>query len=96
MKIENRDDAILVRFLTYDDLEDRYNMITAYYTCAIEQTLKMFKYCKDYDIEGNFNELCENIPEKYLNREGYFIEDVRITFGSDSEGFVPSIEVYIK
>ena len=80
MTIKSRDDGILVKMV---DNQNECDMIAAYHTVAIEQTLKALKFCMDL-----------NMPI-YFKDEEYFISDVTFTFGNESTDNIPAITVKV-
>lgn len=90
MTQRNRNDAILVRFITFED--DKEKLIASYYTTAFEQTLKMFITARDYDIECWFNDLSAVVEDSY-KQMSYMVEEVNLTMGSSED--MPTIEVII-
>lgn len=90
MTQRDRNDAILVKIVTYKD--DHEEMISSYYTTAFDQTLKMFITSRDYEIPCVFNEYSEVIEDIYQQMD-YIIEDVQVGFGSRDD--MPIIKVII-
>lgn len=90
MTQRDRNDAILVKIITYED--DEETMVSSYYTTALDQTLKMFITARDYNLPCYFNDFSECIDKKYSSME-LLIEDVRLILGSKED--MPVIEVVI-
>ena len=74
MTMNNRNDAILVRLMRWDEERQFMNMLSAYYTTAFDQTLRMFKYCKD-----------EELPIFDSNDEEYYIDNINVIFGDNND-----------
>lgn len=88
----NRDDAILVKIITYDE-DKKEHWVASYYTVAIDETLKMFITAKKYEIDCYFNEFSDVVDEKYKSFPGYIIQDVCLKLGTEDD--MPVIEVII-
>lgn len=86
-----RNDAILVKFMTLKEDGDT-EQVCSYYTTAIDETIKMFVTVKENELKCWFNEYSMCVPEKYLEMEHY-VADVIINLGSTED--VPSIEVIL-
>lgn len=93
MVIDNRHDAILVKIMYFDKDTKEEEIVSSYYTTAMDQTLKMFITAKEYEAPCYFNEFSEVIDEKFSNFPGWIIKDVYLKFGSSED--LPSIEVWI-
>ena len=93
MVTERRHDAILVRIMHFDEDTKQEKMVSAYYTTAIDQTLKSYITAKEYELDCYFNENSEVVDEKFVDSLGWTIKDVYLKFGSSED--LPSIEVWI-
>lgn len=92
MIIEDRNDAILVKIIDLNDDTGVETLVSAYYTTAINETLKMFITAKDYHIDIGFNEFSEVVDKKYKQMT-YLVKAVYIGAGSSDD--IPVIRVYI-
>lgn len=81
MTIDNRNDAILVKLTAFEDDSDDGVMVCAYYTVAMEQTLKTLRFMQS-----------ELMPIIY-DGEDYFIKDILVHFGNSITDNMPCIEV---
>lgn len=86
MTIHDRNDAILVRLTKWNEEKGFMNVLSSYYTTAFDQTLRMFKFCKD-----------ENISIFDSNEEEYYINNITVTFGNnnDEDGKMTCIDVEV-
>ena len=84
--MNNRNDAILVRLMRWNEEKQFMNMLSAYYTTAFDQTLRMFKYCQD-----------EQLPIFDSNDEEYYIDNINVIFGNnnDEDGKMTCINVEV-
>lgn len=90
MTVGERNDAILVRFITFEN--DKEKFITCYHTTAINETIKMFITAKEYDLPLTFNEFSDEVAEEY-QKDTFYVKDLYIGLGSKSD--LPAIEVII-
>lgn len=90
MIIEDRNDAMLIKFL---DIDNNDRMICCYHTTAINETLKLFITAKENNITLNTNPYSECLDEKYKGRE-FSVYDIEVTMGSEID--LPIIRVYVK
>ena len=91
MTQEDRNDAIMVRISEAQDDGDP-KPVCAYFTTAINETLKMFITAKENKIKCYFNECNDVVPKEYSHVE-FYVRDVHIYFGD--EEYLTFIEVVI-
>lgn len=92
MTVTDRNDAILVKIIEINEKNHKENIISTYYTTAINETLKMFITARDYDIELGFNEFSDVIDDIHKQLT-YVVKDIYLNVGSRED--LPTIMVYI-
>lgn len=93
MITDNRHDAILVRIMNFNEDTKEEKFVSAYYTTAMDQTLKTFITAKEYGIDCYFNEHSGVIADEFTEFPGWIVKDVILKLGSSED--LPAIEVWI-